>query len=131
MQLLQEIKVPQESVNDLTVNVMEILIQQGSFVEAEMDLFEIESSKTTFTIKADSAGYIDLLTYQGEEVTVGKTIAKIYDSPISKLKAAANPIQEVEMRNNILVSPIFSSEAQLLNEGETKLVKMSLKILIL
>ena len=80
MKLLQDIKVPQESVNDETVAVIELFYQDGDAVEEGDILIELETSKALFTIEAENNGYVKYFCKEGDDVKVNSTIIKIFDS---------------------------------------------------
>lgn len=80
MKLLQEIKVPQESVNDNTLIVVDLCFSNGDFVSKNQIVLELESSKAIIAIEADCDGYIKYDCSIGEDVLVNQTIAKLFDS---------------------------------------------------
>lgn len=79
MKLLQEISVPQESVNDDMLLVVSMPFADGAKVSDRDIVLELESSKTTFTIEAETDGYIQYFCTEGEEVAVNAVVIKIYD----------------------------------------------------
>jgi pyruvate/2-oxoglutarate dehydrogenase complex dihydrolipoamide acyltransferase (E2) component len=112
MSLLQEITVPQESVNDLSVTLMSIFADNGSLVKKGDQLMEMESSKATFIVSAEIDGYIEILFQPGDEVMVGQAVANIYDTPFEKQQAS--PVQSTEkLQKNIQpVTTLFSEKAR-------------------
>jgi len=59
MKILQEIKAPQESVNDNFLNVVAIHYINNDKVKKNDILIELETSKAVLTIEADFDGYIE------------------------------------------------------------------------
>ena len=85
MKILQEIKAPQESVNDNFLNVVAIHYKNNDKVKKNDILIELETSKAVLTIEADFDGYIEYCCILDEEVKVNNTIIKIWDEPIKQL----------------------------------------------
>lgn len=80
MKILQEIRVPQESVNDDFLTVVEIPFEQGDFVEKDDTLIELETSKALLTIESETDGYIQYYCDEEDEVKINSIIVKIFDS---------------------------------------------------
>lgn len=86
MKILQEIKVPKESVNDEFLNVVGIPFKNGDKVIKNDLLLELETSKAVLTIEAEEEGFIQYLCKIGEDVEINKTVIKIWDEiPIDEL----------------------------------------------
>jgi len=79
MKLLQEIKVPQESVNDDTLSVVALLFSNSDFVNKGDELIELETSKAVFAIESETDGYVQYLCKEKDEVAVNSVIIRIYD----------------------------------------------------
>lgn len=116
MNLVEEITVPQESVNDESLLVLELNVKSGDWVEAGSPLVELETSKTTFSVEASKAGYVKLFCKPGDNLPVNGLIAKIFDSePSSPPNVLPSTSQQ-----NVAIDPgeinvketIFSEEAQ-------------------
>ncbi len=112
MQLLEEIKVPQESVNDDLLVVIKLNKKDGEKVEAGDIVIELETSKTVFTLECTQAGYIQYLCQEGDEVAVNSTIIKIFDEINEQVVA---PIQEKldvkSISKNGVKETLFSQKA--------------------
>jgi len=72
-----EIKVPSpgESINE--VQLANWLVEDGSFVEKDQDIAEIDSDKATLSIAAEESGTIHFKVSAGDTIDVGAVIATI------------------------------------------------------
>ncbi|MEL7340144.1 MAG: 2-oxo acid dehydrogenase subunit E2, partial [Bacteroidota bacterium] len=130
MKLLQEISVPQESVNDDMLLVVSVPFADGAKVSERDIVLELESSKTTFTIETETDGFIQYLCQEGDEVAVNAVVIKIYDQapsspatvePVPAISSNGNghhPVQEAPKIEKISVEQTFFSAAaeQLITE---------------
>lgn len=66
---------PGESVSE--VEIATWLVSDGSFVEKDQEIAEIESDKATLSLTAEEAGTIRVIANVGEVVNVGSIVAKI------------------------------------------------------
>ncbi len=80
MKILQEITVPQESVNDDTLSVVALLFENHAFVNRGDELIELETSKAVFAIESEFDGYVEYLCKQKDEVRVNSIIIRILES---------------------------------------------------
>lgn len=55
-------------------------VPEGSFVEIDQPIYELETDKITQEGLAETAGVISFLAQEGEEVEIGSTIAQIDES---------------------------------------------------
>ncbi|MFQ5584376.1 MAG: biotin/lipoyl-containing protein, partial [Calditrichia bacterium] len=72
-----EIKVPEVGESITEVVIAKWLKEEGSRVQADEPLCEIESDKASFEIPAGQEGTLKILAREGETVPVGSTIAEI------------------------------------------------------
>ncbi len=100
MKIVQEIKVPQENVNDQNVYVVEIYYKNGDYVEKGDILIDLETSKAIFSIEAQQDGYVKYLCKEGDELPVGATIIQIYDQDFTKIKTSDNQEQITKEHTN-------------------------------
>lgn len=88
--MVTEVKVPSpgESINE--VQLAGWLVEDGSFVEQNQDIAEIDSDKATLSIAAEISGIIRLKASVGDTIHVGAVIAVIEaaDSDASAVKIA-------------------------------------------
>lgn len=118
MNILQEIKVPQESVNDTLLNVVDIKFRNNDKVIKNDLLLELETSKAIITIESDYNGYVEYLCNLGDEVPVNKIIIKIWDQPFEihnepPNKVDVNQIEanNADSQNKQILETIFSKAA--------------------
>ena len=64
-------------------------VDEGSFVELDQPIYELETDKITQEGLADASGVIKFLAQEGDEVEIGSTIATIDESAESPSVAAA------------------------------------------
>ncbi len=72
-----EIKVPAAGESITQVELARWMVDNGSYVEKDQEIAEIDSDKATLVINADQAGKIEILTEEGSTVAPGATIGKI------------------------------------------------------
>jgi pyruvate/2-oxoglutarate dehydrogenase complex dihydrolipoamide acyltransferase (E2) component len=129
MKILQEIKAPQESVNDNFLNVVAIHYKNNDKVKKNDILIELETSKAVLTIEADFDGYIEYCCILDEEVKVNNTIIKIWDEPIKQLVDSnlndikANP---QKIQTPVTINNTENSNAKII----TKFSKKALEFII-
>lgn len=80
MSILQEIKIMKEVANDDYVTISKIYFTQADKVKTGDAIIELESSKALFQIEAEKDGYIEYYCQEQEEIKVGETIIRIYDT---------------------------------------------------
>jgi len=107
MKLLQEIKAPQESVNDLSLEVIELSFSDGDFVSKGDVLIELESSKTSFSIIAETDGYIKYLCTESEEVSINSVIIRIFETWEDQIESNIG----IDDNNLLTGKVIFSKKA--------------------
>jgi len=75
--MIIEVKVPSpgESINE--VQLANWLVEDGSFVEKDQEIAEIDSDKATLSISAEQSGVIRILISKGESIAVGSVVARI------------------------------------------------------
>lgn len=76
---MTEIRVPQLSVNDTKVLIVEWVVEEGAFVDAGQEICVVETSKVTQSILAERAGYIRIGARAGDEIDVHSVIGWIGD----------------------------------------------------
>jgi len=77
MKINIKIPSPGESIHEVTV--ARWLVENGSYVEKDTEIAELESDKATLTLNAEQSGVIEILIPQGQTVEVG-TIACTIDT---------------------------------------------------
>ncbi len=79
MKVLQQIFVPQDSVNDLYLTVVGLNFRNGDLVKKQDIVIELETSKAAVTIEANVDGFISYNCQEGDEVAVNSLIIQIFD----------------------------------------------------
>lgn len=88
--MIIEIKVPSPGESITEVEIGSWLVEDGSVVEKDQEIAEIESDKATLTITAPEGGKISLKTEAGDLVPVGQVVCTIDTSvaPVRKKEVA-------------------------------------------
>ncbi|MBS4059807.1 MAG: 2-oxoglutarate dehydrogenase complex dihydrolipoyllysine-residue succinyltransferase [Bacteroidetes bacterium] len=90
-----EIKVPSPGESITEVQLSNWLVEDGSFVEKDQDVAEIDSDKATLSIAAEASGTITFKVQQGETVDVGTVIATI-EAGAGTAKVNAKPAEAAQ-----------------------------------
>ncbi|MBW6459244.1 MAG: 2-oxoglutarate dehydrogenase complex dihydrolipoyllysine-residue succinyltransferase [Bacteroidales bacterium] len=72
-----EVKVPSPGESISEVQLASWLVEEGSYVDKDQEIAEIDSDKATLSISAEQSGKITFLARPGESIEVGSVIAKI------------------------------------------------------
>jgi 2-oxoglutarate dehydrogenase E2 component (dihydrolipoamide succinyltransferase) len=75
--MIIEVKVPSPGESISEVQLANWLVEDGSYVEKDQEIAEVDSDKATLTISALESGTIRLLAPKGSNVEVGAVVAKI------------------------------------------------------
>ena len=78
--MIVDIKVPSPGESITEVEIENWLVEDGSVVEMDAELAEINSDKATLTVNATATGKITLTAKAGDTVNVGQVIATIETS---------------------------------------------------
>ena len=97
MNILQEILVPQESVNDEYLTVVGLNFANGAAVKKNDIVIELETSKAIATVEAGADGFITYNCVEGDEVEVNSLIAQVWDE---QPKILASDISKETKNNN-------------------------------
>ena len=126
MKPIASIIVPQESVNDESVVILAINYSDNVFVEKDVEVIEIETSKTTMSLQTNTPGYIIYNCSVGDEVEIGHCVANIYSEKhiVEKTttKETAETAIKVQLETIEVTETIFSVNAEKYIE-ENKLSK--------
>ena len=80
-------------------------VKEGSYVEIDQPIYELETDKITQEGLADTAGVISFLAKEGDEVDIGATIAKIDESAKKETDEISappvTPAAEIDSPTNI------------------------------
>ena len=112
-----EVKVPSigESINEATVGRW--LKEDGSFVEIDEVLCEMESEKATVEIVAEDEGILKIVVAEGETVEIGTVIAEINKDgkaaaekkPAEVKEESAPPLKQDEEAEKSKISPLAAN----------------------
>jgi acetyltransferase-like isoleucine patch superfamily enzyme len=80
---IHEVRVPRETVNDDIVTLVRWHAATGERVRAAAPLFEIETSKTVYTIDAERDGWLEIVCASGDEIAVGEVAARLHEQPFA------------------------------------------------
>jgi len=75
--MIIDVKVPSPGESISEVQLANWLVEDGSYVEKDQEIAEIDSDKATLSISAEQSGIIRILTSKGESIEVGSVVAKI------------------------------------------------------
>lgn len=78
--ILQEIKVPLVSVNDLSLSVIEMNFSTGDLIKRGDIILVFESSKITYDVVSETDGYIQYLCELGDDYDVNELVALISET---------------------------------------------------
>lgn len=112
MKVLQQIYIPQESVNDQYVTVMRLFFAAGDAVKKGDVVMELETSKATLTLQADTDGFVRYHCAEGDEVAIGFLAAEIVAEYVQE---GVKELQQVETNAKVLIQPeetLFSKQAE-------------------
>ncbi len=75
--MIIEVKVPSPGESISEVQIADWLVEDGSYVEKNQEIAEIDSDKATLSISAEQSGTIRILTGKGKSIEVGTVVARI------------------------------------------------------
>ena len=87
-----DILVPRETVNDDIVTLVRWHAGMGERVRAGAPLFEIETSKTVYTIDAERDGHLEILCRAGEEIGVGERAGRLHDAAFQAVATSSESV---------------------------------------
>ena len=91
--MVHEIPIPSPGESITEVEIARWLVENGSYVERDQELAEIESDKATLPLLAVESGTINILAPEGQPVKVG-TIACTINSDAAKQQPKTEKIEE-------------------------------------
>lgn len=109
-----EIKVPSPGESITDVDLYNWLVEDGSFVEKDTDIAELDSAKATLTVVAEESGKIKFMANEGDTIDVGSVLCTI-----DTAAAAEKPTQQVEEKKSE-PSPIKEEVEVKTTEKQTK-----------
>lgn len=82
--MIEEIKTPFIGVNDNECNLISFNVEEGTFVEKEDLICEVETTKATFEVFSPSDGYVYFKAKINDDLKVGEIIGLISKKPEDK-----------------------------------------------
>ena len=107
MSLIDKIYTPQASVNDEYLTVLDIFCKNGTYIEKDELLAELETSKAVIEIRSEKDGYIKVLAEKGTDIKVGTVLFEFYDSNIDIISNENSNLQ-TEIQENTLTKVEFN-----------------------
>ena len=111
-----EIKVPSPGESITEVLLASWLVENGSYVDQNQDVAEIDSDKATLSVSAPVAGTIHFNVIAGDTVEVGKVLATIDAGEGSKQNSPSTPV-EVTSENK---TPEEAKTEEITDQGSKK-----------
>lgn len=99
-----EIKVPSPGESITEVQLSSWLVEDGTYVEKDQDIAEIDSDKATLSIAAEAAGSIQFKVSEGDTIEVGAVIAVI-DTAVAAPEALPKQSVSSEKSKSIDTKP--------------------------
>ncbi len=93
--MIVEIKVPSPGESITEVQIASWLVEDGSLVQKDQEIAEIDSDKATLSISAEVSGQIKLLAKEGDTVDIGTVVCNI-DSSVEVKEIAAPVVAKKE-----------------------------------
>ena len=75
--MIIDVKVPSPGESISEVQLANWLVEDGSYVEKDQEIAEIDSDKATLSISAEQSGVIRILVSKGNSIEVGSVVARI------------------------------------------------------
>jgi 2-oxoglutarate dehydrogenase E2 component (dihydrolipoamide succinyltransferase) len=132
--MIIEVKVPSPGESISEVQLANWLVEDGSFVEKDQEIAEVDSDKATLSISAEQSGAIKILVAKGMSVEVGAVVCTIEtdgkapaekpekEVPPSKIETPSLPkeILPIEPETKLHLSPLAKKllESNKLSEQE-------------
>lgn len=111
--MIIEIKVPSPGESITEVQIASWLVEDGSLVQKDQEIAEIDSDKATLSISAEEAGQIKHLAQEGDTVEVNTVICSI-DTSVevkeTKLDKPAKKEEKTAVTSTPVEKPIASKE---------------------
>jgi len=124
--MIIEVKVPSPGESISEVQLASWLVEDGSYVEKDQEIAEVDSDKATLSISAEQSGIIRILVSKGESIEVGSVVAKIETdgkAPVAKAKIET-PSQIIETPSQRLhLSPLAKKLLEAGNVSEQEFVE--------
>ena len=107
--MIIEVKVPSPGESISEVQLASWLVEDGSYVEKDQEIAEVDSDKATLSISAEQPGVIKILAGKGETVKVGAVVARIDTGAKSNTQTPASPVK-AEAPAAVKAEPVTKAE---------------------
>ncbi len=134
-----EIKVPSPGESITHVELFKWLVADGSVVQKDTEIAELESEKATLTLVADEAGKVSLLAKEGDSLEVGSVACTIdtsvqpdvVDAPKEVKKAIPQPEVKEEAKQKPVLAETPKTEPKPIAEGmeQVKLTPLAKRLM--
>lgn len=101
--MIVEIKVPSPGESISEVQIASWLVEDGSLVQKDQEIAEIDSDKATLSLSAEVSGQIKLLAGEGDTVDIGTVVCTI-DSSV-KVPETSIPVAAEEKKEEVKLAP--------------------------
>jgi len=121
-----EIKIPSPGESITEVEILEWLVSDGSYVEIDQEIAEIESDKATLPLIALESGKIEIIAPAGETIKVGDIACKIdSNAKPSKTEEKKEETKSEEITPEISSEKVIDSKKEEIENSDYKNVKIS------
>ncbi len=110
---LYDCVIPQIDVNDKQVTVDEFRFQDGDFVNKMETILSLETAKAVSEFYTEETGYIAYVVEEGDELSIGDIVAKIFDNKEEAVKLADDLKQQRELEK-----PTYKATAKAIRLAE-------------
>lgn len=104
-QHMTELKIPSPGESITQVQLAKWLADNGTFVEKDQEIAEIDSDKATFPLTAPVSGILTILIQEGETVEVGAIIGAIEESDLPGFPKPDPVMNETEIQQPVPIKP--------------------------
>lgn len=105
--LLYNCVIPQIDVNDKKVVVSDFLFNNGDIVNKLDNILSLETAKAVSDFYSEETGYISYCVEEFAEISIGDTVAKIFDNQ----EEAINFANDLKIKNEML-EPQYKATAK-------------------
>ncbi|MGB0930880.1 MAG: 2-oxoglutarate dehydrogenase complex dihydrolipoyllysine-residue succinyltransferase [Chitinophagales bacterium] len=99
-----EMQIPSSGESITEVTIAELLVEDGSYVEMDQPIIEVETDKANMELPAEAAGIVHFTVEAGDDVSVGTVVAKI-DTSANKDNNSQNKSEAKEETKTASTTP--------------------------
>lgn len=130
--MILEIKIPSPGESISEVTLANWLVENGSFVEKDQEVAEIESDKATLPLIAEDSGKIDILIEEGATANVGQIACKIdtdQQGAVQKKETTEEKKAESEKPQKERKSNVKEVQKKLMDDSHVKVSPLAQKLM--